>query len=225
MKLKTLITISAVAALTAAILPAASAQIGNPGLERQGAAIDGRYQRFGGEGTHYGRHRPGRPGGNPDRLIDRLDVNEDGVIDEDEFIDSRLSRLDNMFERQDVDGDGLLSREEAERRRHHRPHHPDIDREAVIQCVRETIADYEGPYEIDDRFDAADLDGNGYLDLYEFSTALEQRAYVLFGRIDADNNLVITIDELEAIQDYQINLRRVIRYCIEEVSDPFEATI
>jgi len=95
----------------------------------------------------------------------------------------------------------------------------------VIACVRETIADWEGPNDVEDRFDAVDSNGDGYIDLVELSTSLEERAYVLFDRIDADGDGLLSLEEVEAHQEEQINLRRVIRACIDEVSDPFEATL
>lgn len=223
MKLKSLVILSTTALLSAAILPAATAQDGEPRFNRGEASAEGRHAR--GPGAGPARHRPGRPGGNPERLIDRLDTSGDGYVDVDEFLDARLARIDDVFDRRDVDGDGLLSEEEANRRRFHRPDHDLTVREEVIACVRETIADWEGPHDVEDRFDAVDTDGDGYIDLLELSTALEQRAYVLFDRIDADNDGLISLAEVEAHQDDQINLRRVIRACIDEVTDPFEATL
>ncbi|MBT6042616.1 MAG: hypothetical protein HOH14_03880 [Gammaproteobacteria bacterium] len=226
MKFKSLVILSTSALLSAAILPAATAQDGGPRFSRDIEGIDVTAQRGGSEfrRSAQSRHRPGRPGGNPERLIDHLDNDGDGFVDEEEFVDGRLARLDDQFDRRDADGDGLLNEEEAERRRHQNDR-PDIDREAVIQCVRETIADWEGPQEVEDRFDEIDLDGDGYIDLLELSLALEQRAYVLFDRIDSNNDGLISLEEVVANQDYQINLRRVIRACIEELSDPFEATL
>ncbi len=224
MKLKSLLVLSTTAFLSAAILPAASAQEGGPRFSRDIEAIQVTARR-GGELVHseQARHRRGRPGGNPERLIDHLDSNGDGFVDENEFVDSRLTRVDQQFERQDENGDGLISEEEARRERPH--NRPDIDREAVIQCVRETIADWEGPGEIEGRFETVDLDGDGYIDLVELSLALEERAYVLFDRIDSNDDGLISLEEVEAIQDYQINVRRVIRACIEELSDPFQASL
>lgn len=225
MNFKPLIILSTSALLSAAILPVAFAQDGGSRFSREISAIDTTAQR-GGEFRRpdQSRHRPGRPGGNPERLIDHLDIDGDGYVDEDEFIDGRLARIDDQFDRRDENGDGLLSEEETEKRRHNNDR-PEIDREAVIQCVRETIADWEGPQEVEDRFDAVDLDGDGYIDLVELSLALEERAYILFDRIDSNNDGVISLEEVVANQDYQINLRRVIRACIEEVSDPFEASL
>jgi len=221
MKFKNLVILSTTALLSVAILPAASAQDGEPRFSRGAAGADAHNQR----GPAFGpaRHRPGRPGGNPERLIDRLDTDGDGYVDEDEFIDSRLARVDEHFDRRDVDGDGLLSEDEASRPRH-RDHDTTV-REEVIACVRETIADWEGPHDVEDRFDAVDTDADGYISLVELSTALQERAYVLFDRIDANDDGLISLEEVEAHQEAQINLRRVIRACIDEVTDPFEATL
>lgn len=222
MKFKSLVIISTSALLSAAILPAATAQEDGTRLTRQVEAIDVRPHR--GDGADRpARHRP-RPGGNPERVIDRLDTNEDGVVDVDEFLDSRLGRIDEQFDRRDIDGDGLLSEEEA-RRHPPRDDHDETERELIIQCVRETIADWEGPHDVEDRFDAVDLDGDGYIDLVELSIALEERAYELFDRMDANGDGLISLEEIEAFLDYQINLRRVIRACIDEVTDPFEVTL
>jgi len=221
MKLKTLVILSATAAISAAILPAASAQEGQPRFSRQVEAIDVRPD--GERRPAYARHRH-RPGGDPERLVDRLDTNQDGFVDVDEFLDARLERVDEQFERRDDDGDGLLSEDEA-RRRPPRDDVDETDRELVIACVRETIADWEGPNDVEDRFDAVDSNGDGYIDLVELSTSLEERAYVLFDRIDADGDGLLSLEEVEAHQEEQINLRRVIRACIDEVSDPFEATL
>lgn len=221
MKLKTLVILSATAVISAAILPVATAQEGGTRFGRQVEAIDVRPD---GEGRPaHARHRH-RPGGDPDRLVDRLDTNEDGFVDVDEFLDARLGRVDAQFERRDDDGDGLLSEDEA-RRRPPRDDVDETDREQVIACVRETIADWEGPHDVEDRFDAVDTNGDGYIDLVELSTSLEERAYVLFDRIDADGDGLLSLEEIEAHQDEQINLRRVIRACIDEVIDPFEASL
>lgn len=226
MKFKSLVIISTSALLSAAILPAATAQEDGPRFNRQVEAIDVRPHRGVGadrSADRPARHRP-RPGGNPERLIDRLDTNEDGFVDVDEFLDNRLGRIDEQFDRRDIDGDGLLSEEEA-RRHPPRDDHDETERELVIQCVRETIADWEGPQEVEDRFDAVDLDGDGYIDLVELSIALEERAYELFDRMDSNGDGLISLEEVVAFQDYQINLRRVIRACIDEVTDPFEVTL
>src|SRR6056300_666691 len=213
MKLKSLVVLSTTAILSAAMLPTATAQEGRPRFSRDIESVQVSARR-GGELIHskQSRYRRGRPGGNPEKIIDRLDSNGDGFIDENEFIDGRLSRVDRQFDRKDENGDGLLSEEEARRKRP--DDRPKIVREAVIQCVRETIADWEGPGEVEDRFDAVDLDNDGCIDLVEQSLALEERAYALFDRIDSNDDGLISLEEVQASQDYQINVRRVVRTCI-----------
>lgn len=224
MKLKSLLVLGTTTILSAAILPAATAQEGGPRFSRDIEGIQVTARR-GGELVHseQTRHRRGRPAGNPQNLIDHLDNNADGFVDENEFVEGRLTRVDQQFNRQDENGDGLISEEEARRERPH--DRPDIDREAVIQCVRETIADWQGPGEVEGRFESVDLDGDGYIDLVELSLAIEERAYALFDRIDSNDDGLISLEEVEASQDYQINVRRIIRACIEELSDPFETSL
>jgi len=224
MKLKSLLVLGTTAILSAAILPAATALEGGPRASRDIEGIQVTARR-GGQLIHseQARHRRGRPAGNPENLIDHLDSNADGFVDENEFVDGRLGRVDKQFDRQDQNGDGLISEEEARRGRPQ--DRPDIDREAVIQCVRETIPDWEGPGEVEGRFESVDTDGDGYIDLAELSLALEERAYMLFDRIDSNDDGLISLEEVEASQDYQINVRRVIRACIEELSDPFETSL
>ncbi len=224
MKLKSLLVLGTTTILSAAILPAATAQEGGPRFSRDIEGIQVTARR-GGELVHseQTRHRRGRPAGNPQNLIDHLDNNADGFVDENEFVEGRLTRVDQQFNRQDENGDGLISEEEARRERPH--DRPDIDREAVIQCVRETIADWQGPGEVEGRFESVDLDGDGYIDLVELSLAIEERAYALFDRIDSNDDGLISLEEVEASQDYQFNVRRVIRACIEELSDPFETSL
>jgi Ca2+-binding EF-hand superfamily protein len=219
MKLKSLVIAGTSALFSAAILPAATAQQSDNAVNGQVTAIDVRPDHAGGPA----RHRP-RPDRNVERLFDHIDADTDGFVDIDEFLDVRLARLDRKFDRRDIDGDGLISEEEADRRRHHdRP----IDREAVIQCVRDFVSDWEAEHDeaVEDRFYEVDLNGDGYLDFTELSIALEERATGLFRRIDSDGDGLLSIREVEAFLEYQLNLRRVIRYCIDQVSDPFEATL
>ena len=153
------------------------------------------------------------------------DADGDGLISEAEFIDARLAKIDDHFTRMDQDGDGQISMDEQtppERlARPGRPERPEIDRDAVAACVRETIADYVP--ELDDdmeaRFDNVDANGDGYLSLAEISAAMSTRAGELFTRIDTDADGFLSSEELTAHHAEQVNLRRVIRACIGEQVD------
>lgn len=157
-----------------------------------------------------------------ERQLERLDADDDGQISEDEFVDARLARLDDMFERRDRDGDGLISLEENERPdRPDRPDRPELDREEILACARETIADFAPNADIDmeERFENVDTDGSGSLSLTEVSAALATRAHEAFAQIDADANGFVTEEELEAHHQAQLETRRVLRDCVRETTE------
>jgi Ca2+-binding EF-hand superfamily protein len=54
------------------------------------------------------------------RMIERLDANEDGVLQLEEMQNRGGDRAERMFERADADGDGVLSAEEFETAKEHR---------------------------------------------------------------------------------------------------------
>lgn len=223
MKMKTMVTGMAAALVSISLVAAVNAQEagGDSGFSRRGGEAglfgtdDARGDR-GDRGRGHGRHHRGR---NVERAFERTDVNEDGVVDEIEFVDSRTRNIDGRFNRLDADDDGLLSRAESERER--RPGRPDIDREAVIACVRETIADYDPENRLEAVFDTIDTNDDGYVDQLELSAWLEARAHALFDRIDTDDDGFISLEEAEAAHEAAINLRRVIRACIDEQLDLF----
>jgi hypothetical protein len=178
-----------------------------------------------------GALRGGAVAAQPERFIERHDTDADGRVSAAEFVDERLGRIDEQFERRDTDGDGLISSDEQAAPRglpgrpgrgprgdRERPEPPAIDREAVIACVRETIADYDPRFddELEDIFDNVDTNGDGMLSLAEVSAAVEARADELFDRIDTNGDGYITEDEVEAHFQAQLNVRRVIQDCIKE---------
>lgn len=175
----------------------------------------------GGMGGRFGNRR----GPDPERQIEHLDANDDGLVSEEEFVDSRLARLNDMFERRDRNNDGLISLDEDQRPEHadrpDRPNRPDIEREDVATCVRETITDFapNADMDIEDRFENVDTDGNGSLTLAELSSALATRAHETFARIDADDNGFITEEELQAQREEQLETSRVVRDCIRELAE------
>jgi Ca2+-binding EF-hand superfamily protein len=225
MNIKTIGILSVSALLGVALVPA-FAQEGESGFEGPG-----RHMRGNSAGALRGQmqapfagRRHAAPAGNPERFIERHDTDGDGQVSEEEFVDEHLQNIDEHFERRDRDGDGLISLEEhtppARPARRERPERPEIDREAVIACVRETIADYTPELDgtLEERFENVDTDGDGMLSLTEVSTALEARAHILFERLDADGDAYVTATELAAHFDAQLNLRRVLRACIREVA-------
>ena len=88
--------------------------------------------------------------------------------------------------------------------------------------MRECIAENGGLSEIEeDRFAAADKDGDGALSQEEFFMQLEQRAYDQFARMDTDADGQLTGAELAASMQGRNEQRRIVRECISEQIDPF----
>lgn len=155
------------------------------------------------------RHAPGR-------LIRNMDSNDDKLISHDEFIAQRTEHYDRQFDHRDINDDGLLSSEESGPR--HPALDPDIDIAEFRACIAENGSD---PDLEEDRFAAADANGDGSLSKEEFFMHLEQRAFDQFGRIDADGNGQLTPQELAGnMQDRNVH-RRVVRMCLREAGDPF----
>lgn len=164
---------------------------------------------------------PGHRGRGPDRivgnLINRADTNDDGLVTEAELVALETANVDIRFERRDRNQDGSLDREEAgEREPRPRPG-LDIDIEALRACIAE--AGGREPEDVD-RFDAADLNDDGLLSYTEFVTALEERAYVLFTRLDANQDGFISEAELDADREHQHTQREIVKACMEELRSP-----
>ena len=156
--------------------------------------------------------RPDRPDHRP--LLRRADTDDDGLISEAEFVADHVGDVEERFMHRDTNGDGTLDRDEAGERER-----PGMD--INIEELRACIASYgEDPDDDRNRFDIADTDGDGLLTLLEFSTYLQERAYVLFARLDANVDGYISPDELQADMDERDNHRRIVKACMEEVRSP-----
>lgn len=162
------------------------------------------------------RGRGGRGAPTAESFLERLDLDGDGFVSEGEFVDSRTANTDRQFERRDRDGDGFISEGEGGRSQEDRPG-LDIDIEAFRQCIIDAGGD---PDLSEDRFDQADLNGDGQLSLFEFSSWQEERAFAQFARTDTDMDGFITFEEMQASMEDSANLRRIIRDCKEAATDP-----
>jgi len=234
MKIKALVLGMAAAVLSTGLISTVAAQDSEVSVMPAGVQVFGQRRAEGAAMHPFGQQvrqftpgqyaaRPGRGRGNPERALERMDTNADGNVDDGEFVAARTRHVEDTFSRRDADNDGLLSREELQRRE--RADRPEIDRAEVIACVREFIADYDPESHLEDRFDAVDTNDDGYIDQLELSTALQARAYKLFDRLDTDNDGFISLDEIEQGHDLALNLRRIIRDCIDQLADPLDADL
>lgn len=150
-----------------------------------------------------------RHGGGP--ALARLDTNEDGSIDLDEFLARHEDRPEPTLQRLDTNGDGL-SREELQAGA--RPQRPNIDREAVRDCVQEAHPEFAGPAGIEQRFDTLDTDNNSLLSAQELADGRLAHAEEQFSRLDADADGLLTQDELRAAHTDRRELGRATRDCM-----------
>ncbi|OGT73108.1 MAG: hypothetical protein A3H44_02000 [Gammaproteobacteria bacterium RIFCSPLOWO2_02_FULL_57_10] len=199
--------------LAASILLAVSGMSGN--ALAQDTAPEGRERLNPMRGERMmERPRPQRHA--PGRLIRNMDTDGDKLISQDEFIAQRTEHYQKQFDHRDIDDDGLLSSDESG------PRHPALDPDIDIAEFRACIAENgSNPDLEEDRFSAADSNGDGSLSEEEFFMHLEQRAFDQFARIDADDNGQLTPEELVGNMQDQQTHRRIVRTCLREAGDPF----
>ena len=150
------------------------------------------------------------------RMLRHIDSNGDKLISLEEFTANGTANYERKFTRADRDDDGLISAEEA------RPHRREPSEDIDVAALRECIADNGGLAEVEeDRFAAADKDGDGALNQEEFFMQLEQRAFDQFARMDTDADGQLTIAELASSMQGRHEQRRIVRACVAEQADPF----
>ncbi len=165
---------------------------------------------------------PGRPGrgrqpGAPEFSLANLDGNSDGKISREEFLAGRLDRVDELLERLDANGDGLLAEgegrgaREARQGRGGRRAGPGPGagrggqgREAVLACVQTALPSYTPPERPDaedlrERFTDTDSNKDGKLSLAEVTTALSSKATEQFDRLDSNGDGSISETERTAV--------------------------
>lgn len=152
-------------------------------------------------------------------LLHRVDKDRDERIGRDEFVAAERATADEGFALRDVDGDGLLRRDEiGPERTHPERERPGLDVNIVLyrMCMEAAAGQ---PPERDDRFAEADLNGDGVLSQFEYSSWLEERAHVQFARLDANQDGVLTPDELTDGFEEREHHRRLALACRELASD------
>lgn len=180
-------------------------------------------RRFGGPGRE-GRGMmpgPGMRGAGPERMLANLDSDEDGRISADEFVDERTRQLEQLFNRRDRDGDGLLSAEENERpartRRDDRPQRPAQNRAALQACAAPDADAGDARGNRADMFTDADSNGDGMLSLAELTATTASAAQTGFAALDDDGDGYITETELTARAEAARERRMELRECIRDI--------
>jgi len=170
----------------------------------------------GGRGGHGSSH-----GGARLSLLERLDTNEDGVLTLDEFSAKGTDKAHRAFARKDSDDDDLLSLDEFTASpghgRHRRGDLDSLDPDALQACMEDILGDSlpEQP-DSEAAFTAADSNGDGSIDLDEFTAAAELRAEDAFAEIDADGDGAVTSEELDAHQTVLEERKDARQTCVAE---------
>jgi len=144
--------------------------------------------------------------------FDTVDANKDGRLDKDELVAQReahhadmKARGEERWKASDTDGNGSLSRTEAEASSSWAGERfAKLDANADGELTREEMhaARKQGHEQMRahkvERFKAADANGDGGIDLAEAQTGLPQLAEK-FSTVDADNDGKVTVDELKSL--------------------------
>jgi len=201
-------------------------------LTTAGFAQDGE-RRFGGPGREGRGMMPGMeqkgqmPGpdmraAGPGRMLSNLDSDEDGRISADEFVDERTRQIEQLFNRRDTDGNGVLSAAESERparqRREGSQRRPAMDSAAMQACAQagDEVDTGNNPGNRADLFTDADSNGDGTLSLSELTETARGTAQTRFAALDDDGDGYITEAELAARADASRERRMELRQCIRD---------
>jgi len=157
----------------------------------------------------------------PDRIFNKLDSDEDGVVNLAEFLAPIGKKAEKKFNRKDTDNDSFISLDEfIAKDRTSNDGNFDIDRDAIRACVAVELG-VELPMkpESEERFDALDTKSDGFLDLDEVIAERTDRATEKFNELDANNDGGITTDELEIALKKKHEIRYIRRTCVEQQKD------
>jgi hypothetical protein len=189
--------------------------------------IHGQRGGFAGPGQHRQANRH-----NPAMRIEHLDTNNDDKVSHEEFLSPRLEHIDDLFTRLDNNNNGLIELGEAGAQqpllgrggkgpgpRGLAKDRPAIDEDAVIACVRKTIADFDPPSAVDhedlhSNLEAADTNGDDKLSLAEVTAAVTKKADAHFAELDTNSDGFVTTQELEALKVKRQEVAETVRACV-----------
>jgi hypothetical protein len=182
-----------------------------------------------------GQHRQANTH-DPAMRIEQLDTNNDDKVSHEEFLSPRLGHIDDIFTRLDTNKNGLIELGEANAQhplsgrvsghggkgagpRGLAKDRPTLDEDAVIACVRKTIADFDPPSlanneETLGRLDAADTNDDDKLSLAEVTAAVTQKADAHFTELDTNADGYVTLAELETLKTQHAEIAKTVRACV-----------
>lgn len=165
---------------------------------------------------------PGQSGNGPgsrsaQRALAAIDSNGDGTVTLDEFAAASVARALSRFDARDANGDGLITTDELGER----PEPPDEGaRDAFRQCVADALGvEVPDGGEPGDRFDFADVNGDGAIDAAEAEAVAMERALTSFDRLDANADGVLVIAEFRRSLGRTAALRAIRRDCRQAQQD------
>jgi Ca2+-binding EF-hand superfamily protein len=209
MKMKRLHTVAFAGVLAATVFATAQA------APEQGASTNGAQGPGNGVGGGFGNIA--------NRIIERLDSDDDGQISLDEFLARPLNRADARFDRLDENDDGLVSLEEIQTT-------PpggggEHDAAELRACVEDKLGE-ELPVRPtpEERFAQTDTNGDGFVDLDEFITAVANRATTRFNANDTNGDGYVDHDELVHVLQERGAVRQAVRECRTELAALDEVT-
>lgn len=160
-----------------------------------------------------------------ERLFNRLDTSEDGLLQLDELTTPAVERAERRFTRKDTDESGTITFEEATANR--TPEDLTEFAEDIVLCVEEAalendliqVPDVDKFTSPEEKFAAVDLSGDELIDLEEAQTNAINKATTAFEQMDADESGDVTLDEYTAQREVRSATKSAVRECISEVVD------
>lgn len=154
-------------------------------------------------------------------FLNRLDANEDGVIDQEEFSGFPLFGSWH-FSRLDTNEDGLVSLTEFTERTSRWGNISDEDSTELAECMRNAMGDdYEAIPSLEERFADIDNNADGFIDDAEIEDYSVSISAVRFESLDANSDGVLDADELDTHSEASALRREAFVACREGSSFMF----
>ncbi len=151
-----------------------------------------------------------------DRLFEKLDSDQSDTISFDEFVTPKLEKAEEKFAALDSDGDELLTFDEI--LAGHTPPQDPIDRDAMRECLEDKLGiDLPEHMTAEEKFAAADTNGDGYLDWSEYSAGKIAGVEVKFAHIDSSADGEVDKAELTEALESRKPVRIARKECREEL--------